>query len=104
MVNKFYNFLGLVKRSGNLIEGYNRCDEAIKYKKLSLILISKDVSDNTKKKFLNYSSKNTIKILEGFEKEDLGHAIGRAEIKVIGITDGNMAKKLIDLYECQNEV
>ncbi|ADL51531.1 50S ribosomal protein L7ae-like protein [Clostridium cellulovorans] len=104
MVNKFYNFLGLVKRSGNLIEGYNRCDEAIKYKKLPLILMSKDVSDNTKKKFLNYSSKSAIKILEGFEKEDLGRAIGRAEIKIVGILDGNMAKKLLELYGCQDEV
>ena len=36
MTNKFYQFLGLTKKSGNLIEGYNKCEEAIKSKRFIL--------------------------------------------------------------------
>ena len=39
MNNKFLQFLGLVKRSGNLLEGYNRCEEVMYKKKNFLIYI-----------------------------------------------------------------
>ena len=29
-MNRFFNFLGLAKRSGNLIEGYSKCDDTKK--------------------------------------------------------------------------
>ena len=33
-----------------------------------------------------------------FSKEELGFAIGREEVKIIAITDKNMAEKLMFLY------
>ena len=37
MQNKFIQFLGIAKRSGNVCEGYNKTEEFIKLKKLSLV-------------------------------------------------------------------
>ena len=53
-MNKFFNFLGLAKRSGNLIEGYSKCDEQRNRRNFYLVILSIDASDSTKKKFKNH--------------------------------------------------
>lgn len=98
-MNKFFNFLGLAKRSGNLVEGYSKCDEQRNRKNIFLFIISNDASDSTRKKFKNHCIAKNIKLIEDFSKEELGFSIGREEVKIIAVTDENMAKKLYTLYE-----
>ena len=33
MNNKFFQFLGLTKKAGKLIEGYNQCEDALSHRK-----------------------------------------------------------------------
>ncbi|MPQ42414.1 ribosomal L7Ae/L30e/S12e/Gadd45 family protein [Clostridium tarantellae] len=94
-MNKFLNFLGLAKRSGNILEGYNKCEENINKKKIYLFLFSNSISERSKEKFLKYCQMYNILYIDGFTKEELGYSIGRSEINIIGITDENMAKKLL---------
>ncbi|EEH98135.1 MULTISPECIES: 50S ribosomal protein L7ae-like protein [Clostridium] len=98
-MNKFFNFLGLTKRSGNLVEGYSKCDEQRNRKSIFLFIMSNDASSSTKKKFINHCIAKDIKFIEDFSKEELGTSIGREEVKILAITDENMAKKLYTLYE-----
>lgn len=98
-MNKFFNFLGLTKRSGNLLEGYSKCDEQRNKMKFYLVILSNDASNSTKKKFKNHCSERRIPLIEDFSKEELGIPIGREEIKVLAILDKNMAQKLISLYK-----
>ncbi|MBQ6820483.1 MAG: ribosomal L7Ae/L30e/S12e/Gadd45 family protein [Clostridium sp.] len=101
-MNKFFNFLGLAKRAGNLIEGYSKCDEERNRKNIFLFIISNDASNSTKKKFKNHCIAKNISFIENFSKEELGSAIGREEVKVIAILNKNMANKLYALYQEQN--
>lgn len=98
-MNKFFSFLGLTKRSGNLIEGYSKCDEERNRKSIFLFIISNDASSSTSKKFKNHCIIKNIKLIEDFSKQELGFAIGREEVKILAITDENMAKKLYTLYK-----
>jgi ribosomal protein L7Ae-like RNA K-turn-binding protein len=98
-MNKFFNFLGLAKRSRNILEGYSKCNEERNRRRLYLFIISKDASDSSKRKFVNHCKTKNIPYIENFSKEELGEAIGRPEIKIIALTDENMAKKLLALYE-----
>ena len=98
-MNKFFNFLGLAKRSGNLIEGYSKCDEQRNRTAIFLFIISNDASNSTKKKFINHCKVKNIRYIENFSKEELGISIGREEVKIIAIKDENMAEKLYTLYE-----
>ena len=95
-MDKFFNFLGLAKRAGNIVEGYSRCDE--QRNKKDLIIISDDASNSTRKKFKNHCTAKNIELIEDFSKEELGFAIGREEVKILAITDKNMAEKLMFLY------
>lgn len=97
MQNKFLQFLGLIKKSGKLVEGYNKCEEAIKKNLLRLIIISTDCSENTKEKFKHYCSKSNIDYIERYSKEELGAQLGRDEINILGVADKNMSDKLMKL-------
>ncbi len=101
-MNKFFNFLGLAKRAGNVIEGYSKCDEERNRKNIFLFIISNDASNSTKKKFKNHCLTKNIIFIENFSKEELGASIGREEVKILAITDKNMADKLYALYEEQS--
>lgn len=99
MNNKFFNFLGLTKRAGKLVEGYNKCEEYIKRKKPFLFIISEEVSENTKDKFRRYCEENNIPKMENVSKHDLGAALGREEINVLCVIDRSMALKLLSLKD-----
>ncbi|MBU5590648.1 ribosomal L7Ae/L30e/S12e/Gadd45 family protein [Clostridium sp. MSJ-4] len=97
MTNKFFQFLGIVKKSGNLIEGYNRCEDAIKRnKKIYLMILSEDLSPKSKKEFLRYCNDKNIPYIENYSKYDLGSSLGRAEINILAVIDKNMSDKLIE--------
>lgn len=98
-MNKFYDFLGLTKRSGNILEGYSKCDEQRNRKRIYLFIISNDASNTTRKKFINHCTTKKINVIEDFTKEELGESIGRDEVKVIAVLDKNMADKLMILYK-----
>lgn len=100
MKNKFLRFMGLIKRAGRLLEGYNICEEKMKKNKVYFIVMCHDISENTWNKFLNYSNKYKVPIAKlPYSKEELGNAIGSKEIKIIGVADKNMGKKLYDLWQ-----
>lgn len=101
MNNKFLQFLSLVKKSGKIVEGYNKTEELVKKGSIKVIIISEDASDNTYEKFVNYSNKYKIYLIKRFTKAQLGQSIGRSEINIIGLTDDSMCKKIIELYETE---
>lgn len=102
MRDKFLQFLGLTKRAGKLQEGYNKCEDALKRKKIYLIIVSLDVSQNTVDKFINYSEKYGIPVINAYSKKELGDALGLEEIKVIGVSDKKMSERLASLCK-ENE-
>ncbi|MGL4991097.1 MAG: ribosomal L7Ae/L30e/S12e/Gadd45 family protein [Sarcina sp.] len=95
MRDKFLNFLGLVKRSGNILDGYNKCEEIIGKKRVHLVIFSNEISEKSKKKFVKKCELLSIPYIDGFSKTELGNSIGKEEINILGILDKNMAKKLM---------
>lgn len=98
MRDKFLQFLGLTKRAGKLLEGYNKCEDAIKRHKVHLIILSCDASENTVDKFLRYVEKYKIPVIQGYNKEELGSALGTEEIKILGVMDSKMSERLTCIY------
>ena len=98
MNNKFFQFLGLTKKAGKLIEGYNQCEDALSHGRGTLIILSEESATNTKDKFKRFSVKNNIPLIEGVASEVLGNCLGRAEINVICVSDKRMSHKLLSLW------
>ena len=99
MENKFLQFIGLTKRAGKLLEGYNKNEDGIQFKKVKLIIISKDVAQNTKDKFSGLCEKNHIPMISEINGEDLSQIIGVPKIGVLGVTDIKMSNQLIKLWK-----
>ncbi|MFT8347901.1 ribosomal L7Ae/L30e/S12e/Gadd45 family protein [Clostridium saccharoperbutylacetonicum] len=98
-MSKFFNFLGIAKKSGALLEGYSKCDDLRNKTKIYLFIISNDLSNASKKKFIKHCLEKKIPYIEEFSKAQLGSPIGRDEIMILGILDKNIAEKLLKLYE-----
>lgn len=97
-MNKFFQFLGLIKKSGNLIEGYNKCEEAVKRQSVFLCILSLECADNTKRKFEKYCSDKNIEIIENIKSDDLAAAVGREKINVLMVKDRKMSENLVKLW------
>lgn len=98
-MNNFLQFLGIVKKSHNAIEGYNKCEEALKLGNIKLLIITCDCSLNTKKKFSKYCDNKHIPLIECFDSEVLGRVLGKEKISIVGISDIDMSKKLEELWQ-----
>lgn len=104
MKDKFLQFLGIVKKSGNLVEGYNKCEEIINKRKLYLLIISTNCSDNTKERFIKLCTNNALPYALTYSSENLGNAIGRDEINLLGVLNKNMSDNLLILLKEQNTI
>jgi ribosomal protein L7Ae-like RNA K-turn-binding protein len=98
-MNKFFNFLSIAKKSGALLEGYSKCDDLRNKTKIYLFIMSEDLSNASRNKFKKHCIEKKIPYIEDFQKEQLGIAIGRNEIMILGILDKNIADKLLMLYK-----
>lgn len=99
MRDSFLQFLSIVKKSGNLLQGYNKCEEALNKSQIYLIIISEDVSENTENKFKVKCEKFNIPLIKCYDEFTLGSVLGRESMKVLAIKDKNMANKLLNLRE-----
>lgn len=104
MQDKFLQFLGLVKKSGKLVEGYNKCEDSMKKNNLFLLVLSLDCSTNTKDKFMKYCDTYNVPFISAYTKEELGWPLGRDEISVLGVSDENMSNKLLSLRNENNNI
>lgn len=98
-MDKFFNFLSIAKKSNNLLEGYSKCDDYRNSTKIYLFIMSNNLSDKSKSKFKKHCETNNIPYIEDFLKEDLGNALGRKEVMLLGVLDEGIAKKLLSIYE-----
>lgn len=99
---KLLGIIGLAMRAGKVVSGDEGVLAAIKSQKASLVIIAEDASDGTKKKFTDKSSYRDIPYRIVFEKDVLGHAIGKKTRAVVGIVDPNFAKKMLEMIDCSH--
>jgi ribosomal protein L7Ae-like RNA K-turn-binding protein len=106
MREKIHSYLGFAKRSGNLITGYNTCVSAINKKKLKLLILTSDISENTMKKMMKESEKNKVPYRVYGNADEISQITGCEGRGIFGITDENFSNiiaKEIDEARSQEE-
>lgn len=91
MKKKADSYLGFAVKSRNLISGYHTCLNGIKQKKIKLLILSEDLSENTIKKLMKLSEKNGIPVRIYGKSVELSKVTGNQGRGVFGITDKNFA-------------
>lgn len=96
------NYLGIAKRSGNLICGTDMVVKSLPASKIKLIILANDASSNTKDKIIKKAFYYQIQVCEEFNSSDLSKAIGKDHIMVLAIVDEGL--KSAFLKEVEREV
>lgn len=98
------NLLGMARKSANFIAGSNAVMDALnRNTALAVILLATDISPQIGEKIRRKAGFRNIKVLELFDKEELGRILGRAERSVVGLPDGKLADAFLkDLQRYQD--
>lgn len=92
--NKILGLMGLSARAGKICFGTDSTIENIEKKKLKLVIIAKDSSERTKKRFFELCKIHNIHIIEFGTIEQISKSVGKVNKAVIGIKDINLAKEI----------
>jgi ribosomal protein L7Ae-like RNA K-turn-binding protein len=95
MRNKIDSYLGFAKRSRNLVMGYNTCILAMNKRKLRLLILASDVSENTMKKLTSVANERKVVYRIYGTCDELSKAAGTVGRGVFGITDENFANVIL---------
>ncbi len=87
------SLLGLASRARMISSGDILLND-IRKKKVSLVLVAQDASDNTKKKYTDKCSYYQIDIRIIGKIDELSHAIGKNNRVAIGIKNDGFANKI----------
>ncbi|MBE5928449.1 MAG: 50S ribosomal protein L7ae [Lachnospiraceae bacterium] len=93
--DKVLSYIGLAMKSGNISSGEFSTEKVVKNMTAFLVIIAKDASENTKKKFQNMCSFYEVPVYEYGTREELGHAIGKDYRAMLAIRDEGLAKAVI---------
>jgi ribosomal protein L7Ae-like RNA K-turn-binding protein len=91
MRKKVDSYLGFAAKSRNLVSGYHTCLHNIKHKKLRLLILSEDLSENTINKLMKLSEESGIPSRIYGKSVELSKVTGNRGRGVFGITDKNFA-------------
>ncbi len=96
MREKIHSYLGFAKKSRNLISGYNSCIYAVGRGKVNLLILTEDLSDNTKRKFRNIAESGGIEMRFFGTIEKMQEMTGDTGRGIYGVTEKNLAKAIIE--------
>ena len=89
---KVLNLIGLATKAGKTASGEFSTEKAVKTGKASLVIVSEEASDNTKKMFSNMCTYYKVPLYMLGEMEELGHAMGKEMRASLAILDEGLAK------------
>ncbi|OOB78913.1 MAG: hypothetical protein BEN19_08415 [Epulopiscium sp. Nuni2H_MBin003] len=98
-MNKIYQLLSICQKGRNLISGEYAVKQSVIDNKTYLVIISNEASDNTKKLFKDKCSYRGIPYKIWGTSEDLGKCMGKEYRVVVGVTEKNLAIKILNLIE-----
>lgn len=90
-MSRFYSYLGLATRAGQVVSGEHAVESAVRRGKVKLLLIAEDASENTHRKFNSLALNHNVKAIVFGEKATMGQAMGKSQRAIVGITDRNFA-------------
>ncbi len=105
--DKLWSYMGFAAKAGALQTGYNTSLSLIARRKVKLLIVAEDASDNTKKKMTQKCAGRNVECRVFGTKEKLSHATGNGENSVFALTDRNFArivKNEIDRIRSEREV
>ena len=87
--------VGLARRGRRLAVGFEACIQAVAQKKAALIILAKDLSPATAKRFRNKIEDSPLKVLVHGSKSEWGRALGREEVGIMAVLDKGLGEAIM---------
>lgn len=98
-MRKVYNLIGIAQRAGKTSSGAMAARTSLMRNKACILLMSKDISDNTKDALVTSCKKKNIPCFILGSKYELGTSIGKAYRVALTINDVGMANAIMKAIE-----
>lgn len=98
-LEKLYPLIGLANRARKLTLGMSATLQAIRQRRVQLLILADNISVNAASKVEKAAIENGIAIVRGGSKDAYGQICGRAELGIIGVEDTAFAKSLRKVLE-----
>ncbi len=89
--DKVMAMLSIATKAGKVSSGAFMAEKQIKSNKAYLVIVAKDASENTKKKFHNACLYRDVPYYEYSTSEVMGHSIGKGDRMVLAVLDEALA-------------
>jgi len=96
MENKVASYMGFAAKARKLVTGYNTCIYMMEKKKIRLLILTEDLSENSRKKMVSAAEKFRVPCRIYGTRERLSNITGNVDKGIYGITDENFAKVISD--------
>ena len=96
MENKVLSYLGFAAKARKLVTGYNTCIYMMEKKKIRLLILAEDLSENSVKNMVCAAEKHKVPCKIYGAGAQLSKITGNAGKGIFGITDENFAKVISD--------
>lgn len=100
--SKVLSLIGIAARGRNVVSGEFSTENAVKDGTACLVIVAKDASANTKKKFTDKCQFYEVPCFEYGSKEELGHSMGREMRSSLAVTDLGLANAIMKHLEEAN--
>ncbi|MEN8143414.1 MAG: ribosomal L7Ae/L30e/S12e/Gadd45 family protein [Gemmatimonadota bacterium] len=97
---KALEILGLARRAGRTVHGDKGVKQAARSSQLRLIVVARDASDNARAR-LPQALWSEVTVVQCGSVATLGKAIGRGRTAVLGVTDRELASKVVQVLDRQ---
>lgn len=96
MINeqKIFNLLSMAQRAGRIASGDFAVAKAVQGKNARLLLVAKDASEETKKRYQQMAAGAEIEIFYLGDRELLGHCIGKDFRAAAAVLDAGFANAI----------
>jgi predicted RNA-binding protein YlxR (DUF448 family)/ribosomal protein L30E len=93
LARRCLDLVGLARRAGELVAGFDKCAEWLRAGRCALVLTASDGSAEGRRRIEALA--RGVPVLDPFTREELGGAVGREEFVHVAIAEGGLASQLL---------
>jgi uncharacterized protein len=94
LVRRCLDLVGLARRAGGLVAGFDQVDDALRRGRAALVLQARDGAADGRRKVGSLAGALGVPVVEAFDRAELGAAIGRAEAVHLALAPGGVEGRL----------
>jgi len=95
MKEKISSYMGFAAKSRNLVNGYNTCLFTMNKRKIKLMIIAVDLSENSAEKIVRAAETRGVTYRRYGTVDELSQMTGNTGVGIYGITDQNFANVIL---------